>query len=179
MTKSIDEMIDHVLKLEGGYVNHPSDRGGPTKFGITQATLSKFLERVVTIEDVKNLDIGTAKDIYELRYYRSPRIDKLPKLIQPIVFDCAVNHGPRRAIKFVQEVCSDAGFGPLAVDGLMGPKTKAAAEACVESLGEWIIVALVEERQMFYVNIVLADESQLVFLKGWLNRVRAFLPKIA
>ena len=179
MTIDVKDLIDDVLKKEGGYVNHPADKGGPTNFGITQATLSRFLERAATVEDVKNLDVETARDIYELRYYRQPRIDKLPEAIQAFVFDSAVNHGPRRAIRFVQEVCNDAGFGPLTPDGLMGPKTKAVAEACYEALGDWMLVALVEERQMFYVNIVTNNNSQLVFLKGWLNRARQFLPHIA
>lgn len=179
MTVAVDQLIADVLEKEGGYVDHPADRGGPTKFGITQATLSKFLERVATVEDVKNLELGTAHDIYELRYYRAPRIDKLPEAIQPFVFDSAVNHGPRRAIRFVQKVCNDAGFGPLIADGLMGPKTKAVANSCYESMQEWMLVALVQERQMFYSNIVAHDESQRVFLKGWLARARSFLPAVA
>lgn len=122
------------------------------------------------------LDIQTARDIYELRYYRTPRIDKLPEAIRPLIFDSAVNHGPRRAIKFVQEVCNDAGLGPLVVDGLMGPKTKSIADACYEMMQEWMTAALVEERQMFYVNIVTHDADQLRFLNGWITRARKFLP---
>lgn len=179
MTVEVEQLITDVLKKEGGYVDHPADRGGPTKFGITQATLSRFLEKAATVEEVKALDIATAHDIYELRYYRAPRIDKLPDAIQPFVFDCAVNHGPRRAIRFVQRVCNDAGFGPLAEDGQMGPKTKAVANSCYETLQDWMLVALVQERQMFYGNIVAHDESQRVFLKGWLARARSFLPEIA
>jgi lysozyme family protein len=179
MAVEVGELIKDVLDKEGGYVDHPADRGGPTKFGITQATLSKFLERAVTVEDVKQLEPATAYDIYELRYYRAPRIDKLPEPIQPFVFDCAVNHGPRRAIRFVQKVCNDAGCGQLAVDGLMGPKTKAVADSCYETLKEWMLVALVQERQMFYANIVANDASQSVFLKGWMARARSFLPEVA
>lgn len=177
MSIDIDQMIIDVLSKEGGFVNHPADKGGPTNFGITQQTLSRYLERVVSIEDVRALDIQTAKEIYELRYYRMPKIDRLHPEIQHFVFDCAVNHGPRRAIKFVQEVCNDAGFGPLEVDGLMGPKTKAQAGACYEQLQNWMLVALIDERQMFYANIVANNPSQSVFLIGWLNRARSFLPQ--
>ncbi|MBD3671608.1 MAG: hypothetical protein HUJ29_12635 [Gammaproteobacteria bacterium] len=176
---SIDEMINEVINKEGGYVNHPADKGGATKYGITQATLSKYLQKVVAVDEVKALDLDTARDIYELRYYREPRIDKLPEALQPFIFDSAVNHGPRRAIKFLQEVCNEAGYGPLVVDGLMGPKTKVQAKACYEELGDWMLLALVEERQMFYVNIVNRDESQEVFLVGWLSRARTFLPNVA
>ncbi len=179
MAIDVNQLIDEVLAKEGGYVNHSADKGGPTNFGITQSTLSRYLECVVTIEEVKTLDIQTARDIYELRYYRNPRIDKLPEAIQHFAFDCAVNHGPRRAIKFIQHVCSEAGFGPLTTDGLMGPKTKANADSCLASMGNWMLTALVEERRMFYLKIVENRSSQQVFLKGWLNRANSFLPEIA
>jgi len=175
----IAEMLDAVIAREGGFVNHPADRGGATQYGITQKTLSKYLERVVTVDEVKALDLDTARDIYELRYYRQPRIDRLPEVLQPFLFDAAVNHGPRRAIKFLQAVCNEAGYGPLVVDGLMGPKTKAQAAACYEELDEWMLVALVEERQLFYLDIVEFDQSQTVFLEGWLARARTFLPEVA
>jgi len=179
MSVDVKTMINEVLSKEGGFVNNPADRGGATNFGITQNTLSKYLERAVTVDEVRNLSIETARDIYELRYYRLPKIDRLPDELQPFVFDCAVNHGPRRAIKFVQQVCNDAHFGPLVLDGLMGPVTKERVKACYDKMGQWMLVALVEERQMFYANIVANDESQAVFLLGWLNRARSFLPQAA
>lgn len=179
MAVAISQLINEVLSREGGFVNHPADKGGATNFGITQATLSRYLERVVTVDEVRALDVQTARDIYELQYYHAPRIDKLPEAIQPFVFDCAVNHGPRRAIKLVQQVCNEAGFGPLTVDGLMGPRTKAVADACNAAMGEWMVVALVEERRMFYLKIVERDESQRVFLKGWLARANSFLPALS
>ena len=173
---NIETMIDEVLTKEGGFVNHPADRGGPTNYGITQKTLSRYLETAVSVDMVAALDVNTAREIYALNYYHAPRINLLPEKIQHFAFDCAVNHGPRRAIKFIQEVCNDFGYGPLTVDGLMGPKTKVQARACLEEHGDWMIVALVEERQMFYVEIVENDNSQLAFLTGWLNRARSFLP---
>ena len=179
MTSAIDHMINDVLAKEGGFVNHPADKGGATNFGITQATLSRFLERVVTVEEVRDMDVQVARDIYELRYFRNPRIDKLPEGIQHFVFDCAVNHGPRRAIKFVQQVCNEAGFGPLTVDGLMGPRTAAVANTCHADMGDWMLVALVEERRMFYLRIIDNNESQRVFLKGWMARATSFLPSAA
>ena len=38
--KHIDAMITDVIRREGGYVNHPADKGGPTKYGITHKTLT-------------------------------------------------------------------------------------------------------------------------------------------
>ena len=33
----VGTLIDALIEREGGYSNHPADRGGPTKFGITEA----------------------------------------------------------------------------------------------------------------------------------------------
>jgi len=176
---NVEAMIDAVIQKEGGYVNHPADKGGPTNYGITQATLSRYLQRAATIQEVKDLDGETARHIYELRYYREPRIDRLPGPIQHFVFDCAVNHGPRRAIKFVQKVCNEAGFGQLVVDGLMGPKTKSVADSCYEGMQQWMLLALIQERRMFYMSIVANNPSQKVFLAGWMNRADSFIAEVA
>ena len=52
---NVADLIDDILRREGGYVNHPADKGGPTNFGITQDTLSRYIGRQALISDVKNL----------------------------------------------------------------------------------------------------------------------------
>lgn len=177
---TVDEMIDDILRREGGYVNHPADRGGPTKFGITQKTLSAYIGRVALAKDVENMSEDLAREIYERNYFNGPRIDRLPEAIQPFIFDCAVNHGPRRAIKFVQSVCNQAGFSPaLDVDGAMGPQTRKAAEWAQQEMGDVFLKALLEERRNFYRVIVEHNPSQAVFLNGWMNRVNEFETEVA
>ncbi|WP_158657982.1 glycoside hydrolase family 108 protein [Agarilytica rhodophyticola] len=177
MAVDVNRLIDDVLSKEGGFVDHPSDKGGATNFGITRQTLAKYLSEKVTVDDVKNLDIKTARDIYEYNYYLSPGIDRLPECIQPFVFDSAVNHGPRQAIKFLQNACNSAGFGALINDGIIGAKTVERSAACFNSLGNWMLVELVAERQIFYANIVYRDSGQSVFMVGWMRRAMSFLPK--
>lgn len=177
---SVDEMIDEILRREGGYVDHPNDRGGPTNFGITQDTLSRYIGRAALKSEVKNLSEDVARDIYERNYFEGPRINRLPEAIQPFIFDCAVNHGPRRAIKFVQSVVNQAGHQPnLDVDGAMGPNTRKAAEWALEQMGDFFLKALMEERRNFYRTIVAASPSQEVFLRGWMNRVDEFEQEVA
>jgi lysozyme family protein len=172
---SVKEMIDDILRREGGYVDHPADRGGPTKFGITQNTLSNYLGHPASASEVEELNENTAREIYQNNYFYGPKIDQLPKLIQPFVFDCAVNHGARRAIKFVQKVCNQEGYmPPLDEDGIMGTKTKTTAQTAATEMGEAFLKALLEERRRFYQAIVENDPSQQVFLAGWMNRVKEF-----
>ncbi|MGI9501561.1 MAG: glycoside hydrolase family 108 protein [Geminicoccaceae bacterium] len=174
MARSVDAMIDDILRREGGFVNHKSDRGGPTNYGVTIKTLSRYLGRAATVDEVKGLSIDLAREIYETAYYREPRIDALPDRVQPFLFDAAINHGPRRAIKFLQSVCLASGFDPNGVDGIAGPGTRAAAVAADQAMGDWLVAALAEERRMFYRLIVERDPSQRVFLAGWMNRVAEF-----
>jgi lysozyme family protein len=174
MARSVEQLIDDVLRREGGFVDHPADRGGPTRHGITQATLSRHLGRSATVAEMRHLSQDVARDIYRRDYFEQPRIALLPARIQPVLFDAAVNHGPARALRFLQRVCNDAGFGPLDEDGIAGAATRAAAVAADQVMGDWLAAALAEERRDFYHQIVASDASQKVFLAGWLNRLAEF-----
>lgn len=174
MTRSVDSMISDIIRREGGFVDHPADRGGPTNYGITHKTLARYLGRDVTSRDVRGLSRELAAEIYRRAYFLEPRIDALPASIRAFLFDSAVNHGPRRAVRFLQQVLNAAGFGPLGVDGLAGPKTRRQASQADQAMGPWLLAALAEERRMFYRLIVERDPSQRVFFKGWMNRVAEF-----
>jgi lysozyme family protein len=174
VTKDVDTMIHDILRREGGFVDHPADRGGPTNFGITHKTLARYLGRDVSREDVRDLSRDLAVEIYRRAYYLEPRIDALPSGLQAFLFDSAVNHGPRRAVRFLQQVLNAAGFGALSIDGLAGPKTRQQAERAETAMGPWLLAALAEERRMFYRLIVERDPTQRVFLRGWMRRVAEF-----
>ena len=120
------------------------------------------------------MKIDEARDIYRTRYYVQPKIDKLSELIQPLVFDMSINHGPGTAIKLLQRVLNDVG-NPCSVDGGLGGETLSCAESAVGQLGTELVNKLVERRIGFYHAIVDRDASQKVFLKGWLRRAREFL----
>ncbi len=178
--QNVEQMIDDILRREGGFVDHPNDRGGPTKYGVTQRTLSQYIGRAALRSEVERMSEDVARDIYQTNYFVAPRIDRLPDTIQAFAFDCAVNHGPRRAIKFVQSVCNQAGVEPsLDIDGAMGPNTRKAAFWAEQTMGPVFLKALVEERRNFYYAIVNANPSQKVFLRGWLRRADEFDEEVA
>lgn len=178
--KSIDQMIRDVLVREGGYIDHPSDRGGPTNYGITQKTLSRYYGRAATTAEVKALSIDVAEEIYKRNYFYGPSIDSLDETLQPFIFDSAVNHGPRRAIKFLQSVCNQAGCDPrLSEDGAIGPNTRRGINWALKEMGDTFLEALIEERKNFYLVIVAARPSQKIFLEGWMNRIKEFEQEVA
>src|SRR5688500_17834192 len=96
---TVAQMIDELIEREGGFVDHPADRGGPTKYGITQKSLYPWNSQSSSIVKAFPFDVRSLKPlhavlIYEHMYYRDPGINQLPKPWQPLVFDWAVNSGP-------------------------------------------------------------------------------------
>jgi len=172
----VEEMIGDILRREGGFVDHPADRGGPTKFGITLRTLAAsrgMQPQDLTPTDVRRMSEDEARQIYRSRYFTKPKIDQLPGLLQPLVFDMSINHGPGTAIKLLQQVLSDAGQS-CSVDGGIGDETVDCANAAAAALGKALVNRLVDKRIALYRAIVSGDPSQGVFLKGWLNRASEF-----
>lgn len=175
---TIEQLLDNLLKQEGGYVNNPYDKGGPTKYGITLKVLNEYTKRLNTSLEVKELKVEVAKAIYKKNYFQTPKIDKLPELIIPITFDMAVNHGPHKAIKLVQEqLHEDHYLDTRDVDGSVGNKTIAACQAACEDLKNRFLDQLVNRRVDFYKAIIHHDPTQETFRKGWLARAESFRPE--
>jgi lysozyme family protein len=173
--KTVDEMIDDIIRREGGYVNHPADKGSHTNFGITLKTLSEWRECPVTAADVQRLQKIEAADIYRNEYYEKPHIDKLPAQLQPVVFDMAVNMGPKQAIKILQHVLHRL-TGRFVCDGIIGKETARVSENILIAFGlSRVLSEITEERIKYYRNIVKRDPTQIAFLAGWENRAREFL----
>ena len=112
-----------LLKHEGGYVNHPQDPGGRTNLGVTQRVWEEWICHPATEADMRALTPGQVEPLYRKRYWNKVRGDDLPAGVDLAVFDYAVNSGPGRAAKTLQEVVG------VAADGAIGPKTMAAIRA--------------------------------------------------
>lgn len=165
-TDRFDVCFGYIFQFEGGYANHPADRGGATKFGITQKTLDDWCAGLgMPSYDVRDLSKAGAADIYRLKYWDVCRCDELPPPIDLVVFDLAVNHGQKHAAKFLQSA-----LGGLVVDGVIGEKTLAAANKAPTG-AKCIASNILYGRSSFYQNIVARDQTQRVFLNGWLNRI--------
>jgi len=172
----ISKIIDDIVRREGGYINNPADKGGPTKYGITQKTLSGALGREATEKDVQDIDLELAREIYLQKYAISTRIYILPEHLIPTVLDFAVNSGPKRAISALQTVLNTAladlnDSETLIVDGTIGKRTLEAAQLAYVNLGKELINMYCDYRLSFVRRIVENNPSQKQFLKGWENRI--------
>ncbi|MBV1702656.1 MAG: hypothetical protein KGQ46_12630 [Hyphomicrobiales bacterium] len=90
------------LHYEGGYVDNPADPGGATNLGITRATLAQVRGRAVSKVEVMSLSRAEAADIYRRLYWNAICADSLPRGLDCVAFDCAVNSGPARAIGYLR-----------------------------------------------------------------------------
>lgn len=154
--------FDIVLECEGGYINHKNDRGGATNFGVTQQTYDNYREaKQLLKQSVKFISLTEAKEIYYV-YWLDAKCDHVQAPVDLLVFDCAINSGPGRAIKLLQnalKINSDGVFGKMTLLSLDNIEPK---ELAKRYLGE---------REAFYDRLVAKDSTQQVFLKGWKNRL--------
>ena len=161
-----DVVIERIIAREGGFVDHPSDRGGPTKWGITRDTLERWRGHVVTTEDVAQLTKDEAKQILRFRYIVQPGFDHLDDdRLRAIVVDAAVHSGPRQATILLQRALD------VDDDGVLGPVTLAAANGLDDDALRGVLVRTLTERLRFLVELVVKSPDQLAFLKGWTERV--------
>jgi lysozyme family protein len=162
---AFEAALPFVLRWEGGFVDHPNDPGGRTNKGITQKVYDDWRRRQeLPQRDVKMIEHGEVLAIYEAGYWIPPRCDLLEPQLDLVQFDTAVNMGPGRAVRFLQQA---VGCG---VDGDFGPATERAVAACDPGS---TIVKYCDTREAFYRNRVRTNPDQAVFLKGWLNRLNA------
>lgn len=120
MKDNFEKCLEFVLHHEGGFVDHPEDPGGATNLGCTKATWEKWVGRLCTVDDIKALVPADVAPLYKDKYWDKVRGDDLPTGVDYCVFDTAINSGPGRAAKFLQEA-----VGAVA-DGAIGPRTLAA-----------------------------------------------------
>ena len=116
---NFDTAFALLLKHEGGFSDHAADPGGKTMYGITEAVAREVGYR----GDMKDLPLDLAKRIYRARYWDEVQADFLPAGVRYVMFDAAVNSGPRQAILWLQRAVGAND------DGILGPKTMAALGA--------------------------------------------------
>lgn len=154
--------LQHILKYEGGYVDHPADPGGATNMGITRRTLAQWRKispwKNLPKSEVKNLHVTEVSRIYSSRYWSPVKGDLLPYGVDLAVFGFGVNSGVSRSSKYLQRV---VGAVP---DGRIGAETLKAVAAMN---GGAIIKKLCAKRLSFVQGL----STWKTFGRGWARRI--------
>jgi lysozyme family protein len=145
-----DTFIERVLSHEGGYVNHPSDPGGETKWGIAKRSYPHL--------NIKDLTREQAIEIYRRDFWQAVGGHLLTDEVAFQALDAAINHGPANAIRWLQRAVG------VADDGVFGPISRAAVGR-MPSVD--VVLRFNAERLDFYTKL----STWGTFGKGWVRRV--------
>ena len=178
---TVDSLIDDLIEREGDYACHPADRGGPTRFGITEAVARAHGYRGA----MRELPRAAAAGIYTRLYCKRPRFDavavRAPRIAAEL-FDTGVNMGPAVAATFLQRALTALNrngkdFADLVPDGRVGPRTLAALDGFLAARGsvggETVLLRALEALQgERYLRLAEHRPANEAFLYGWLaNRI--------
>ena len=158
MRDNFSNLMGLVLQSEGGFVDDPLDPGGPTKFGITLATLSDARGKPAAKADISDLTRDEASALYRQHYWDKISADALPSGVDYAVFDAAVNSGPKQAALWLQTLLR------VNADGVIGPLTLAAV-ANVD--GPSLINAYCDKRLATLRSLASFNR----FGRGWQSRI--------
>lgn len=177
---NIDQLIDDVIAREGGYSDHPNDRGGATNFGITQRVAREHGYHGA----MRDLPRAVAERIYRAIYWEQPRFDHVAERAPTVaaeLFDTGVNMGPMTATMFLQRALNVLNrarrdYPDIARDGRIGPATLGALDRFLDlrgPRGEAVLVSALNALQgARYIELAERRPANESFLYGWFaNRI--------
>ncbi len=175
-----DDLIDEIIKIEGGYSDDKNDSGGKTRYGITEAVARQYGYQ----GPMKDLPVSLAKQIYREKYWNPLQLDQIERISPAIVnemLDTGINQGIGRAGEYLQlslNALNRQGkdFPDVKIDGDIGPATLGALRAFVtkrDGQGQVVLLRALNCLQgAFYVNLSQNRQKDEEFVYGWLlNRV--------
>lgn len=183
--KSVEDIAREIVRREGGFVNDPDDPGGATNFGVTIGTMRSLgmdlnKDGRIDVQDVRALTHAQAEQIFVEHYFRRPRLAELPVALQPSLFDMYVNAGTN-AVKILQRLITRMGFAATD-DGIVGPRTIAAARAASEAAPNHLTDAYGIARRNYYYALADQRPASRKFARtkaggkgGWITRAEEFI----
>lgn len=187
-TPDVQDIARAIVGREGGYVNDPDDPGGATNFGVTIGTMQRLGldldgDGDVDATDVRALTRAQAEAIFVRHYFKRPRLHELPRALQASVFDMYVNAGGN-AIKILQRLLGKMGY-PVAVDGVLGPRTLTAVRAAARAAPDHIADAYGIERRNYYYALADRRAASRKYARrrdggkgGWITRAEDFISEV-
>ena len=173
---AVDEMLAALLKREGGFSDNPNDKGGPTKYGITQQVARAH----GYTGDMRLLTQEKALDIYRQQYWIDPRFYDVSLRYQKLaekLFDTGVNMGPKVATRFLQRALNGlnrgaSGYPDIPEDGQIGNMTLSALDSYKRERGdngETVLLRAITGLQITrYIELCESRHEDEAFLYGWL-----------
>ncbi|AGT09188.1 holin-associated N-acetylmuramidase [Paracoccus aminophilus] len=183
--KSVEQIATEIVAREGGFVNDPNDPGGATKYGVSLATMRRLgldltRDGKIDVADVKALSAAQAQAIFIEHYFRKPGLGELPETLWASVFDMYVNSGSM-AVKLLQRLVTRMGFAAKD-DGLIGPKTLAAARAAAKAAPGHLGDAYGIARRNYYYALADSRPASRKYARtttgekgGWIRRAEEFI----
>lgn len=191
--KTSYDLIDDIIRREGStFTDDPADRGGATKYGITQRAWDQFLSKhqrttfavgvpthTLYSPSVEHITLENAREFYWTMYV-SPLAWIEDDQLRALVIDSSVQHGAERVTKWLQTAAG------VKADGVIGPKTRDAVN--LHATDNIVVIAahhtelyreLFITRLKFYAQIAtdqMPADPDAKFLRGWINRLAEFTP---
>ena len=177
MSTNYSDLIEGIIRREGGYSDHPADRGGPTMYGITEAVARAN----GYLGPMKDLPKEKAESIYYHRYIQAPgfyKIEPLSAALAEEMIDTGVNMGPAIPTPFLQRLLNlfnqrGTKYADIFVDGKIGPITLDALQKFLAyrgKEGETVLLKAMNSLQTCkYIDFAEAKESQEDFIYGWIR----------
>jgi len=177
----VENLVDALIDREGGFVDNPADKGGPTCFGITEAVARAH----GYAGPMRQLPRSVAVAIYLRLYWQRPRLDEVARRSARLaaeLFDTGVNMGPAVAVTFLQRALTALNrngkdYSDLTPDGRLGNVTLNALDTFLKirgrSSGETVLLRALEALQgERYLRLAERRPANEAFLYGWLaNRI--------
>lgn len=161
MRASFDQSLKRILVHEGGWSNRKSDPGGATMYGVTQRVYDGYRKnRKLEQHTVRKISMNEVGDIYRTLYANKIRFDDLPRGIDYVVLDGAVNSGPSQSTKWIQRAT-----GRAKADGNLDEATIAAIRAYPDH--DQLIAKVLSYRLGFLQNLKIYGE----YGAGWRRRL--------
>ena len=174
VSAAVAGIIGAVLLAEAGYVNHPSDPGGETNYGITKqvAVANGYYG------PMKDMPKDFAWSVYYDQYLGKPGYDKLlPHSVAVVeeLVDTGVNTGVSRSSTWFQKALNALNRGgkdypAIAVDGKVGKQAISAYASLEKKRGrveacEMVIKLIDAQQAMHYMSLTKLSD----FTPGWVQ----------
>ena len=154
-----NQAIQKTLIHEGGYVNNPNDKGGPTKYGITQADMPGVNMQTITQDQ--------AAAYYRAHYWKDLYSQVTNQLVAEKLFDMGILMGVGTAVRLLQ-ITMQTTLNVVS-DGVFGPATLMSVNQQGDDLLGRYRTTLINHA----INVVNNNPNDGGFIQGWINRINS------